>query len=74
MTRAERRARMERAKQRVKRLSICWDGTNPRVVGRLAQTRRPCSCEWCHGHMRAVYGPTMQERRLTPPRPVGGEG
>lgn len=63
MTRAERRARMERAKQRVKRLDVCWNPNDPALVGRLAQTRRPCSCIYCHGHARSWYGPTVQEQR-----------
>ncbi len=61
MTRADRRARLERTKERVKRL--CRDATDPRIVGKRARTRRPCSCPWCFGHMRADYGPTPQERR-----------
>lgn len=65
MTRAERCARMERAKSRVKCLSICWDRGNAALIGKLAQTRQPCSCIYCHGDSRAWYGATVQERRAT---------
>lgn len=35
----------------------------PKMVGRLAQTRSPCSCECC-GNQRRIEGPTMAERRV----------
>jgi hypothetical protein len=60
MTRAERRARMERAKRRARQRRPAAD---PRVIGILSRTRRPCSCPYCHGHMRAWEGPTVQERK-----------
>ena len=63
MTRAERRARFARQKARAKRLFVCWDTSDARRVGKLARTRRPCSCIYCHGHARSWYGRTPQERR-----------
>ena len=63
MTRAERGARLARQKARVKRLFICWNTEDAALVGRLARTRRPCSCLYCHGHMRTDDGPTVQERK-----------
>ena len=62
-TRIYRRHVGARAKQRVKRLVQCYDPSDPLVVGRLATTRRPCSCQYCHGHRRFWAGPPPQERR-----------
>lgn len=49
-----------------------WDREwqTPRIVGKTARTKHPCSCMGC-GHARYWEGPTVQERRLDPvPAPV----
>lgn len=38
------------------------DTPRPEIVGRLAHTRKPCSC-WTCGHRRKWLGPTIHERR-----------
>lgn len=63
MTRAERRADMERAKAKAKRHLTCRGrSVDPANVGRHARTPHPCSCPMGCGNQRRIYGPTRQER------------
>lgn len=65
MTRAERRARMERQKQRAARYyGHGWHYpvmTDPRMIGIAANT--PAQCSDCCGNQRKWNGATRQERR-----------
>ena len=63
MKRAERRWQLDRIKRRVARYYGGYAAGDPRRIGKLAQTRTPCSCEMC-GNPRAILGPTRAERRL----------
>lgn len=66
---AFRRAQLERRKRWVRFLVLnIWDiwarelADDPRWVGHMARTRKPCSCMGC-GHRRLWEGPSMAERR-----------
>lgn len=56
-TRAWRRGQTERMRRRVKRLAVCYAPNDPRVVGMLLHTRRPCSCVFCQRHSRLGMAP-----------------
>ena len=65
MSRANRRAAMERAKRHARKLLKCCFGIpNPNavLVGRYTHTPKPCSC-WGCGNQRRADGPTRQERK-----------
>lgn len=65
MTRAERRAQVERAKARAARQCARWKlEPTPENVGKLATTRKECSCYMCGNPRRHHAESTMQERRL----------
>ncbi len=63
-TRAERRAEAVRAKARALRQLAIWKMHNPdfRAIGRIARTRKPCSCPGC-GNQRKYEGAPVCERR-----------
>lgn len=64
MTRAERRAQSDRAKARARRQLAIWRQSSPdgTAVGRVARTRKPCSCRGC-GNQRQWEGPPVSELR-----------
>lgn len=41
----------------------CW--TDPKVMARFKEQPKHCSC-WMCKNLRALYGPTVQERRQGP--------
>lgn len=67
--RARRRADVERLKRkregyfgRAGQLGGYAPPMNPRELGMVAATPKPCSCAMC-GNQRDWHGPTIQERR-----------
>jgi len=64
MTRAERRAQSDRAKARARRQFAIWNQHDPdeKAIGRVARTRKPCSCRAC-GNQRRFEGPPARELR-----------
>lgn len=65
MTRAERRAQSDRAKARARRQLAIWNHgyrDDRGVIGRVARTRKPCSCRGC-GNQRRWEGPSVRELR-----------
>ena len=68
--RAWRRAQTERMRRRVKRLMVCYAPNDPYCVGRLLQTRRPCSCVFCQRHSgEAMAVRDMRRLEVTHGRP-----
>ena len=66
-TRDERRHLLERMKKRVAKTHAGWmrhcdEAEKAKHIGRIANTRTPCSCPMC-GHKRKWEGATIQERR-----------
>lgn len=66
--RAERRHHYERRKRAVSRMfrhvwSDSKDMDRPEVLGRWADTRKPCSCYACGNPRRHFNEPTVQELR-----------
>jgi hypothetical protein len=61
--RAYRRHQRERIKQRVQRYYGGYARGSTRHVGRLAETRTPCSCWMCGNPRRYWRERTLQERR-----------
>lgn len=62
-TLAERRAQAARSKARAKRLLAIWrQAPTQHRVGRVARTRKPCSC-WMCCNRRHVEGPPVRELR-----------
>lgn len=62
MTRAERRSQSERAKMRARKQLAIWRQHDPdvRSIGRVARTRKPCSCRGC-GNQREHEGAPVRE-------------
>jgi hypothetical protein len=58
--RAWRRAQCDRMRAKVRRLAVCYAPSDPRCVGKLLQTRHPCSCVFCQRHS----GETMAVRDM----------
>lgn len=64
MDRSERRAHESRIKRRVRRYYNWWAGGSERATGKVAQSRKLCSC-WACGNPRRHFGTlTRQEVRL----------
>lgn len=73
MTRATRRAAVERKKGQARHLLTkvwCYgpDFATPHRVGMYAATMKPCSC-WGCGNARRHDGPTRRERQHQPDCP-----
>lgn len=47
MNRAERREKAIHMKKRASRLRLAFGSTDPRVIGKLARTRKQCDCWMC---------------------------
>ena len=63
MARALNRHHTQRMKKRrATCLTVCGRNDNPRVVGMVTNTPKPCSC-WMCGNKRKSEGPTLQELR-----------
>ena len=62
--RAVRRHHEQRIKRRVTRYHGGHAVNQVRAVGKLARTRRPCSCWMCGNPRRHLGEVTVQERRL----------
>jgi hypothetical protein len=64
-TRAERRHHEERIKAKVATFFEvrCLPEVTPKIVGRRAHTRKPCSCHMCGSPRHHFAEPTMQEKR-----------
>ncbi len=62
MKRAERRAHMERVKNRMAKILRRWGMATPKAVGKRAQTPQMCSCMGC-GNKRPHEGPSIQEKK-----------
>lgn len=68
-SRSLRRHHAERIKQRIRKQRIhCYSWLSnlddPRQVGRLAHTRKPCSCWMCGNPRRYFNEPTWREKRF----------
>lgn len=59
----KRRHHEERIKAKVRGYYVCRNRQTPKVIGRHAQTPKPCSCEMCGNPRRHFAEPTIQERR-----------
>lgn len=62
-SRALRRHHQQRMKHRVAAYYGGYARGDARHVGKLAQTRAPCSCWMCGNPRRYLGEPTLQERR-----------
>lgn len=68
MSRAERRAQMEKAKRRAKKFGYMNKrGDDPRAIGLAAHTPKPCSCYCCGNPRKHFRSETIQERRSPSP-------
>jgi len=65
-SRAFRRHHEQRVKHRVEAYYGGYARGNPRAIGRLANTRTPCSCWMCGNARRYFHEPAIQERRTVP--------
>lgn len=62
MKRALRRHHMERMKQKATRLYGGYAAGRPKSIGRLANTRVPCSCYMCGNPRKHFLEITKQEK------------
>jgi len=75
-TRALRRHHAERRKRWVQRElgdHLCWAGDDrerSKLLGRLAETPKPCSCWMCGNPRRYGEGKPFREVRATPATPL----
>ena len=61
--RAFRRAQDARLKERVRKYYGGYAKHDPKAIGKLAQTRTPCSCSMCGNPRRWFGDPTLAEVR-----------
>jgi len=62
-TSAERRYFEEKKKEKVKSYSVCFDASNPRVVGMAATTPKPCSCWMCGNPRKNLKEKSFKDKK-----------
>lgn len=62
--RGVRRHHLERMKRKVANYYGGYAKGNPKIIGRLAQTRTPCSCYMCGNPRRKLGEVTLAEKKV----------